>query len=204
MRKVILSIFLFNLIFFTDIAAIQNIPGTKLDDEENQPIQAKGKKVDTPRILIVYYSRTGNTKAVAEKLAHEIDCDIDGIIDFTNRSGILGYTKSAYHAVAEKLTKIQEPEFDPADYEIIVIGTPVWAGNMSTPVRSYIFQYREQFERVAFFCTMGSSGDKQTFRKMEELCGKEPIETLSIDKKDMASAKLEDMIREFATDIIGK
>lgn len=41
--------------------------------------------------LVVFYSRTGNTKKVAEALARELKCDTDEILETKSRKGILGY-----------------------------------------------------------------------------------------------------------------
>lgn len=62
-----------------------------------------------------------------------------------------------------------------------MIGTPVWVGTISTPVRTYILQYTNLLRKVAFFCICGSGSNGRTFRDMESLCGVEPIALYEVD-----------------------
>ncbi len=105
------------------------------------------------KILVAYYSRTGTTRKVAEAIAGILKCDIEEVIDKKSRSGALGWLKSGRDAGSKKLTTIEETKNDPGLYDVVAIGTPVWNGTMSTPIRTYIVQHRESFKKVAFFCT---------------------------------------------------
>jgi len=64
----------------------------------------------------------------------------------------------------------------------VAIGTPVWNGTMSTPIRTYIVQHRESFKKVAFFCTQDDS-EKKALDEMESLCGKTPVTLLQLNRK---------------------
>ena len=46
------------------------------------------------KTIVVYYSRTGNTRKVAEELADTLKCDIEQIIDTQKRSDVLGFLRS--------------------------------------------------------------------------------------------------------------
>jgi multimeric flavodoxin WrbA len=54
--------------------------------------------------------------------------------------------------------EIDPASLQPRDYAVVVLGTPVWAGNMSSPVRAYINQHRAEIRNLALFCTQGGSG----------------------------------------------
>jgi len=60
------------------------------------------------RSLVVYYSRRGNTRFVAEKISQEIGADIEEIIDKKKRKGLLGFILSGYDATRGRVTKIAE------------------------------------------------------------------------------------------------
>lgn len=70
---------------------------------------------------------------------------------------------------------------------------------MSTPIRTYITENKEKFKNVAFFCTMGGSGDVRAFLEMKQMIGKEAISTLALKTaeamKDDFSQKLEDFVK---------
>ncbi len=90
--------------------------------------------------LVVYYSRTGTTRKVAEKLASLLRCVSEEIHDTTNRKGKLGWLRAGKDATSKKLTKLETVNNDPASYDIVIIGTPIWNHTLSTPIRTYFTQ----------------------------------------------------------------
>ncbi|MCF7887761.1 MAG: hypothetical protein K9L76_00630 [Candidatus Omnitrophica bacterium] len=149
------------------------------------------------KILVIYYSRTGVTKKLANHIAENIACDIEEIIDLKNRSGAKGYFIGAKDAAAKKSTRIKEPDKDPVAYDLIAIGTPVWAFTMAPAVRAYIENNSNKFKSVAFFCTEGGSGARRTFKDMEELCKKKPKETLALKEREVKKNSYGLKIEEF-------
>ena len=73
------------------------------------------------KALVVYYSRTGTTKKVAEIIKTKLRCDIEEIITETKRAGLFGYMKCGFEAVFKKIPQIKTAETDPSDYDIIII-----------------------------------------------------------------------------------
>ena len=153
------------------------------------------------RALAVYYSRTGNTRTVAQAIAELMKCDIEEVIDTKSRRGPLGFVAAGKDAHFKKLTAIQQTEKDPASYGVLVIGTPVWAGTMSCAVRTYISQQKARLPEVAFFLTTGGSGAKGTFRRMADLCGKKPLAQLALKAKQVRKDDFLDLVRQFVADI---
>jgi len=151
--------------------------------------------------LTVFYSRTGTTRKVAESISKTLSCDLEEILDTKNRMGPLAYIASGREAREKKLAVIQPIKKDPQLYDIVLIGTPIWAGTVSTPVRTYISQNNEHFKRVAFFCTCGGASADKTFESMKDLCGKEPIASMMIQTKETKSEKYFQKIDEFLNTI---
>jgi flavodoxin len=151
--------------------------------------------------LVVFYSRSGKTKKIGTLISEQLKCENEEIFDTKKRSGIFGYLKSGRDAIKKKLTILQEIKKNPASYDLVIIGTPIWGANMSTPIRTYITEHKEKFKTIAFFCTEGSSGGQKCFKSMEELCGKKPIATLEIKgkeiKKDMYREKINSFLEQF-------
>lgn len=150
------------------------------------------------KTLVVYYSRTGNTRKAGEEIARELACDAEEIVDTASRAGPLGWIKSGKQASARELTKLVPMKKDPAGYDRVVIGTPVWAGTMSTPVRTFIAENGGRLKGVAFFATLSSTGDAATFKEMEEACGKNPAATLAIQVKDLKSGAYAQALKDYA------
>lgn len=129
--------------------------------------------------LVAYYSRTNITKKLAEDIASKTNADIEEIIPKANYQGKLGYARGGKHAMSEKIVDIEKTKFDPADYDVVYIGGPVWAGRSSTPVISYLKEKEGKFNNVKFFLTAGSSGFEGGFEQMEKFSIK-PLKTLSL------------------------
>ena len=103
--------------------------------------------------LVVYYSLTGNTRHVAEAIAAALNADLEIIEDTFNRDTSLGRPRSAIEGLLGLRSSITPPKHDLSEYDLVVVGTPVWSARLSSPVRAYLSQQRASLKRVAFFCT---------------------------------------------------
>lgn len=136
--------------------------------------------MESPSVLVVFYSRTGHTRRLARAIASATGADVEEIHDPTDRSGTLGYVRSGAEALTGVLAPIERPRRDPAAYDVVVVGGPVWATSVSSPVRTYLWFDREQLPAVAFFATLGGTGDARAFRQMKALVGRAPVATLAV------------------------
>lgn len=149
-------------------------------------------------ILVVYYSRSGNTQTIARQLARACKADLEPIVDANPRNQIAGYMRSAYEAALHKPGAIQRAKNDPGKYDLVIIGTPVWCWNMASPVRTYLLRHRRQLRRVAYFCTYGSSGQEKVLGDMVQLCGRPALGTLALRDNDIATTRHRDALTRFA------
>ncbi len=150
-----------------------------------------------PRILVAYYSRTGTTQAVADELASRLGADVEAITDTRNRTGLWGWLGAGRDASKKSKTVIGPLGHDPAEYDLVVLGTPVWAWNMTPAIRTYILANREKFKKVAFFCTMGGAGDAKTFAGMAELCGQKPLATMALKADEVKMRQYQSAVSRF-------
>jgi flavodoxin len=147
--------------------------------------------------LIVYYSRTGMTRKVAEVIKEKTNWDIEEIIDNKNRRGPIGYILSGRDALRKKEANIKEPISNLSEYDIVIIGTPIWSFTVSTPTRTYLNKQKGNFKKVAFFCTMGGSGDAKAFSEMENAAGVKPEKTLALTDKEIIDGSFLVKVDEF-------
>jgi flavodoxin len=132
------------------------------------------------RILVVDYSRTGNTHLVAEALARELGADLERIRDTRSRRGLWGYIRSAREALTERPTEIRRLKCDPADYELVILGSPVWTGHVSSPMRRYLTDNAGKFDRIAVFVSEGGRGGPKVLAEMAALAGRRPLAKLEL------------------------
>jgi flavodoxin len=148
--------------------------------------------------LVVYYSRTGATKQVGEALAQTLNCDSEELLDTKKRSGPLGFVSAGRDARAKKLTTLADIKHDPALYDLVLLGTPIWGGTLSSAMRTYITTNKSKFTRVAFFCTQGGTENQQLFDEMEALCERRPVNVLALPQKEVKEGAYQDKLRQFA------
>jgi len=139
------------------------------------------------KTLVVYYSKSGNTKAVAEAIAAAAGADTERIVEIgVKRDGFLGFLRSGRDGMRKRPSAIEAPKARGADYDCVIVGTPVWGWNLVPAIRSYLSSAKLAGTRVAFFCTMGSSGYEKTFASMRQLAhGAELLGDLAIAQEEL-------------------
>jgi len=146
--------------------------------------------------LVVYYSRDGSTRIVAEELKAQLGGDIEEITEPNGRGGPLGWIRSGKEGSQGIIVTINPTKLDPSGYDVVAIGTPIWAWNVSSPVRSYMAAMKGKLPKVAFFCCMDNKpGD--TFKVMEDLAGKAPVATAEFKSGDVRSGAFKEAAKAF-------
>jgi len=145
--------------------------------------------------LVVFFSRTGNTKKVGKEIASALKADIEEITEEKNRKGIIAWIKSGREGVTKQSAEINASKRSPKKYDIAIIGTPIWGGGMASPVRAYFQRHAGEFNKVAFFET-SSSQQKKSFEDMQEL-SKKPVATLSVQEKEIKDSSFKKKCAEF-------
>ncbi len=149
------------------------------------------------KTLIVYHSRSGYTRRIARVLAARLNADLEELHIVQPLDGPLGYLMCAVEAISGLAPALRPTRKDPAAYDLIVVGTPVWFWSLASPVRSWLEAHPLRRRRFAFFCTMGGSGAACVFSTMKQLAGAEPVATLALtdDGIDAAAhAKLDTFV----------
>jgi flavodoxin len=153
------------------------------------------------KILVVYYSRTGHARRIAQELAARCGADLEGIHDPTKRAGVFGFLRCAIEAIREKLAPIAPATTDVGSYDLVVLGTPVWASHVSSPMRSFVRAHTAELKRIAVFCTQGGNGGPKVLAEIAALCGKEAVATLVLNEADIEKKRYAAQLEGFAAAI---
>lgn len=110
--------------------------------------------------LVLYYSETGTTKAVAEELQKQLDADIESIEAVTPYSGNFQETMQRGQ---REMQSGETPELKPlkskiADYDVIFLGYPIWFGTYAMPIATLVGDNDFAGKTLVPFCTFGSGG----------------------------------------------
>jgi flavodoxin len=147
--------------------------------------------------LVVYYSRTGTTKAVGKAIAKEFKADSDEIIDLKKRLGPINWIIAGADAKKRRLTKIKVKK-KPESYDMIIIGTPIWANSMTPAVRTFLTNHNLKGKKMGFFCTRGGQVTEKPFGEMKKLVPKSVfVGNLGIRMQDVKSDSYEEKVKSF-------
>ncbi len=150
------------------------------------------------KILVVYYSRSGTTRRIAESISGKLSCDIEEVVDLKNRGGPIGWLSAGRDAGNKSLTKIEKPKKDPEPYNHVILGSPIWNGSISTPIRTYMTENKHALGNTSIFITGDASDNSKLVLDVEAILGKKPVGFLSLNKKlDVDSGKFDEKINEF-------
>jgi menaquinone-dependent protoporphyrinogen IX oxidase len=116
------------------------------------------------KVLVVYSSRTGKTSGVSNQLSKAIGAEKYQI----------GYIKSGMHSSTKKLTPIGEFKGNLKTFDLVVFASPVWAGTISSPVRTFADRYKKDIKEFAVITTHMSPKDQyqKAEADLEEVIGK--------------------------------
>lgn len=149
------------------------------------------------KILLVYYSRTGFTRQVAEALKEKLNCDSEEIVDQKDRAGAIGWVGAGRDAARKARTQINEPKFNPADYDLVIIGTPVWVGVCTVAIRTYLERYKDDIKEAAVFTTQGSKERQRVFDDIKDLLNKDLRAELYLPTKEVKQKDFQSKLDEF-------
>lgn len=128
--------------------------------------------LSNPKVLVAYYSWSGNTKEVANAIHEQVGGDLFEI------QTVEAYPSEYSETTAQAKKEINEG-FRPklkgsvdnmAQYDVVFIGSPNWWGTIAPAVSSFIEAYDLNGKTVIPFITHGGGGEQNTIRDMTAQC----------------------------------
>ncbi len=123
--------------------------------------------------LVVFYSFEGNTKFVAEAIARSAGCDLLELKpekEIKTR-GFMKYFWGGRQVIMKKKPKLLPLGKKPEGYDLLFIGTPVWASNFAPALRTFLSENRLKGKKIALFCCYGGSPGEALENMKKELAG---------------------------------
>lgn len=153
------------------------------------------------RTLIVYYSLEGNTEYAARQIAGELGADtlrLEPVKAYPD-SGFRKFLWGGKSAVMAETPALAPYQFDGAGYDCVILGFPVWAGNVTPPIRTFIKENDLRGKRIAAFACQSGSGAEKAFARLRQALGADGLaaELILIDPKDRPNAENARKIKEF-------
>jgi len=149
------------------------------------------------RKLIIYYSRSNATRTLAAELVQALGADVIALQEPRSRAGVAGFMRSLWDASRGVLPPIAPLHVDPSHYDLILLGTPVWAGRAACPMRRFLCDAAHRLPPTAYFCTYGGRGYDTAFSDMCTLDGKAPVATLAIRRAELLQGHYTEKLDRF-------
>lgn len=137
------------------------------------------------RTFIIYYSRTGHAKELAESIAARLGAKLEHV-ELLRRQfdGWLGFARGLLATISRRDAAIKTPPSDLADYDTVVLCTPVWAGRLATPARTWLKAARGQIHNLAVCATAGGRRAPKLFAEAAEILDKPLVAVALLSDRD--------------------
>lgn len=169
----------------------------------NTPFDATAGKghLKAGRTLVVHFSSTGHTDHVARQIAARCHADIERIGERHHREGAVGHIRSLFEAVLGLRPPIERSRLRPDDYDLVIVGTPVWFRGVAGPVRSWVHHHRGALTNVAVFCTCRSTGHTKALDDLEALCGRAALARLALTERAVGQCQHDPAFHRFLLEL---
>lgn len=146
----------------------KELPDTTPEEKTEEPAEPSGNK----KVLVVYFSHTGNTRTIAGYIHDTVKSDLAEIKTADT------YTDD-YDALLAQIREEVASEYCPplttkiediASYDVVFVGYPIWVETAAPPIRTFLTTHDLAGKTVVPFCTSGTSSAEASYRLVRSLC----------------------------------
>ena len=138
--------------------------------------------------LVVYFSWSGNNRALAEDLAKRLNADICEVVEARRRRG----WTIALDLLFRRKPKILPLSCSPAVYDHIVLVAPIWASQVAHPLQTFLREMSANLPPLSFIAFCGNRTDEQGARierQLSLLAGKRPVQIVQLPLAERVPVK---------------
>ena len=143
----------------------------------------------------------GNVRYVAEKVAKELGADLIELkpVKAYPDKGAMQFIWGGSAVTFKKKPDLEPYSFNASDYDLVIIGTPVWASNFTPPLRTFFEDNDLTGKKIAVIATSAGGDSSKCIQAVKEATKTDALAaTLSLtDPKDRPSDDVEKKIGEF-------
>jgi menaquinone-dependent protoporphyrinogen IX oxidase len=151
------------------------------------------------KTLVVFFSRSGRTRKAAQALAGLLGADCEELVERgVERGGVTGYLRSGRDALQKRPAELEPLKHEAAAYDLVVLGSPVWAFTLCPAVRTYLAAQAGSIRKAAFLSTHGGGGPAKSYKEAETLLGRPLVATLALRDKAVDAGEADPELAAFA------
>jgi flavodoxin len=132
--------------------------------------------------LIVYYSRSGNSRLVADTLKEQLSCKVACIQSTKNREGFLGVLTCVLDQLMDREDIIKPLATDPKDYNPVILVSPIWIGKLASPARTFIKQTKLEGKDMYLVLTYNGRLNEEKEKNLAEAITAQGVQLKGIYK----------------------
>lgn len=152
---------------------------------------------------VVFYSLSGNTQTAAKEIAEGIGADLIElklVKPFpTEKSKQLAL--GGMQAMFGMKLAIQELSKNIKEYDVLILGTPIWAGTIAAPVHSFLNKYQVLDKIVAVFTFCGGGDNKRCIAKLSKRLPRLKVEVALANRDSDLAIHNADKIHHFIKEV---
>nr|CCA83225.1 conserved hypothetical protein [blood disease bacterium R229] len=149
------------------------------------------------KILIVYYSRTGTARQVAQLLAAQSGWALAEVGDVRPRAGFWGDVRCVLENVLHVRASYRYEGPALEDFAHVIAIAPVWMGRLASPMHAFLADQLPFPARLSVVCVMAARGAFNAMEDVARLTSTLPAPVLALLQRDVASGLSQDEISGF-------
>jgi hypothetical protein len=150
------------------------------------------------KILVVVYSYTGTSRRLAQLLANLEQWQVGEIRDEKPRSG---NWRCIWDSLLRRRPSIVYDGPDPATFDAVVLVSPIWAGRLAGPMRSFVALRRDVLRDVAVVSVMGGQGAPGAVAEVAAVIGRKPILDAAFTRREIEDGSFAGPLQAFAKSV---
>lgn len=148
-------------------------------------------------ILVVFYSRTGTCRAAAELLCAQLGWPRGEIVETRPRAGASGIVRCILDTFLRRHPPITYDGPEPARYDAVVLVSPVWAGGLAGPMRSFVARHGSSLKKFGVLSVMGHVGGSNAAAEIERALGRPALVAATFRTREVEDGSCALALRAF-------
>lgn len=150
------------------------------------------------KLLIAFYSFTSLNKKLAHEISQFIKADLEEIRELKSREGKWGYIKGGFETVFGIRSKIAPTKFNPKDYSLTLVITPLWASSFPPAIRQYLFIHQKDFCKLGLL-SISARGElnKNIDKQFAKLVNRHDFPSLLLSEKEFNEKQYKQKLDNF-------
>ena len=202
MKRVSILTFAVLLLLACTFSSFAAETATDIPNDEDTVMTTQDESSSASTSLIVYFSHTGNTFALAKHIQELTDAELFKI------EPVIPYPEVYEECVSQARTELADEVFpqiaehveDIASYDIIYLGYPIWISTIPRPVATFLVEHDLEGKTIIPFCTYGGGGISNSVADIQALVPQAIVKdgfgvtgTRAMDAKDAVSEWLKNL-----------